>query len=194
MDPQFDRRRPAATEETIQPDGVIANLAELPDLLALRALGGAWRPEPFGDVCSPQGAGGVSVRSKGVGHEGFIVVCSSPSRRGDRAGRVGIGALPLHGGERRRRASGTDHEQDSHRELVAQRAHGRCVSLQVTQVTTPTVSSLFFFVSEQFCDVAKNEEVFRSFGAEMPASGDVLVIPNNLASAVLVRPQPRSER
>ncbi len=43
-------------------------------------------------------------------------------------------------------------------------------------------------MSEQFCDVAKNEEVFRSFGAEMPASGDVLVIPNNLASAVLAAP------
>ena len=41
------------------------------------------------------------------------------------------------------------------------------VSLQVTE-TRGTTPELFFFVSQQFCDTATNQEVFRSFNGRSP--------------------------
>jgi hypothetical protein len=58
------------------------------------------------------------------------------------------------------------------------------VSLQVTE-TGGVAPVLFFFVSQQFCDTANDQEVFRSFNASQPASAVRFDIEPNLSSAVL---------
>ena len=58
------------------------------------------------------------------------------------------------------------------------------VSLQVTE-TRGTTPELFFFVSQQFCDTATNQEVFRSFLGSQPASRILFATLPNLSAAVL---------
>jgi hypothetical protein len=58
------------------------------------------------------------------------------------------------------------------------------VSLQVTE-TDGDAPVLFFFVSQQFCDTANDEEVFRSFNASQPANAVRFDIEPNLSAAVL---------
>jgi hypothetical protein len=63
------------------------------------------------------------------------------------------------------------------------------VSLEATEVVTPTAPTLFFSVSEQFCDTANDQEVFRQFLGQTPVRGDVFVVSRHLASAAFVAPR-----
>ena len=62
---------------------------------------------------------------------------------------------------------------------------GPNVSLQVTEETGPTVSSLFFFVNESQC--VANTDIFRSFSFE-GSETELFVVAHNLSGAVLVAP------
>jgi hypothetical protein len=58
------------------------------------------------------------------------------------------------------------------------------VSLQVTE-TEDATPVLFFFVSQEFCDTAHNQEVFRSFNGAQPASAVLFKVGSNLSGARL---------
>jgi hypothetical protein len=58
------------------------------------------------------------------------------------------------------------------------------VSLQVTK-TEGADATIFFFVSQQFCDTANNQEVFRSFSGSQPAQRVLFDIGVYLSSAVI---------
>jgi hypothetical protein len=58
------------------------------------------------------------------------------------------------------------------------------VSLQVTK-SRGTNPVLFFFVSQQFCDTAHNQEVFRSFNGTQPANRILFAVAPDLSGAVL---------
>jgi hypothetical protein len=58
------------------------------------------------------------------------------------------------------------------------------ISLQVDR-TEGADATLFFFVSQEFCDVAANQQVFRSFSGSQPAQQVLFDIGPHLSSAVL---------
>jgi hypothetical protein len=61
-------------------------------------------------------------------------------------------------------------------------ANSNAVSLQITR--TPDQKSLFVLVTQQFCDTATDERVFRGFSAQVPVSG-VAQVNAQLRHAVL---------
>lgn len=58
------------------------------------------------------------------------------------------------------------------------------VSLQVTE-TQGERPSLFFFVSQQFCDAAHDQEVFRSFSGSLPEDRTIFAIGAKMSGAAL---------
>jgi hypothetical protein len=58
------------------------------------------------------------------------------------------------------------------------------ISLQVDRAEGAD-ATIFFFVSQEFCDVANNQEVFRSFSGSQPAQQVLFDIGPHLSSAVL---------
>ncbi len=60
------------------------------------------------------------------------------------------------------------------------------VSLQATEAGGSRLTSLSFFVSEQFCDATTGQEVFRSFGAQTPPPLTLFSVERGLAGAVLI--------
>jgi hypothetical protein len=62
------------------------------------------------------------------------------------------------------------------------------VSLQAIEGPGATVSYLFFFVSQQFCDVARNQEVTRTFTSQPIVGPAFFTVSPHLAGAVLAVP------
>ena len=58
------------------------------------------------------------------------------------------------------------------------------VSLQVTE-TQGDSPSLFFFVSQEFCDAGANQEVFRSFSGSLPEDRTIFAIGAKMSGAAL---------
>jgi hypothetical protein len=58
------------------------------------------------------------------------------------------------------------------------------ISLQVDR-TEGADATIFFFVSQEFCDTATNQEVFRSFSGSQPAQQVLFDIGPHLSSAVI---------
>jgi len=62
------------------------------------------------------------------------------------------------------------------------------VSLQVTEVSGPTDSSIFFLVNESYCITATNTAVFLSYSASGPQTKQIFLVTHSLRFAELAAP------
>jgi len=62
------------------------------------------------------------------------------------------------------------------------------VSLQVTEVSGPTNSSVFFLVTENYCITATNTAVFLSYSASGPQTKQIFIVSHSLRVAELAAP------